>query len=403
MAPVTGRTTGGRIALAVLAVAATGVFLVTVPLFREWFDLAVYDGAVGYWVHDGGSLYDFVVPGTRYGFTYPPFAAVCMLPMAWVNWPLAVMVSVALNVAASAAVLYWLVWPVIRRQAWCGWFAVVLAVCLFLLLEPVHDTFTFGQVNLILLALVLADVRLLSTRFARYAGIGIGVAAAVKLTPVVFIGYLLLTRRRRAALVAASVAVGGTVLAAWADLDASRYYWTKALWDTTRVGDLTYVSNQSWQGVVARYFDPSHPSRAVWAVGVAVLLAVWARRVRAAGRDDRTGVALTGLLACLISPITWVHHLVWAVPALIALTEAGLRQPRRRGLLLAAAGAHVLLCSSLVWLWRFDFAGVTGFLGSNAYVWLCAALLLFLPLREMPSRTGASGPQPVQLRADRAA
>ncbi|MFD9219836.1 glycosyltransferase 87 family protein [Streptomyces sp. NPDC060064] len=429
-------STRGRLLLVVGLAAAVGLFLATVPLHRDWFDLGVYYGAVDSWRH-GGRIYDYLAPGTHYGFTYPPFAAVCMLPMTLVDWPSAVAISVLLNVAAAAAILYWSAGAVVRRQGWSRWFAFAVAGCLFALLEPVRDTFSFGQVNLLLLALVLSDAWLLSvargrftgrggladrgeggtghgasgtghdasgrfTGLGRLAGVGIGLAAAIKLTPAVFIGYLLVTRRWRAAGTAAAVASGATLLAVWAAPGASRVYWTEAMWDTDRVGSLAYVSNQSWQGVLARLSEPAAPSRAVWALGVIVLLCVWAWRARraAAAGDEQSGFALTGLIACLISPVTWVHHLVWLLPALAVLIDAGLRaepgDPRRRRLLTWAVAIYVVLCSSVVWLWSWDATGVDGFLGSNTYVWISLGLLLALPVREVATEAAARQSLPLE-------
>lgn len=411
-------STRGRLVLVLVLAVAVGLFLVTVPLHRDWFDLGVYYGTVGHWV-DGGRIYDYLVPGTHYGFTYPPFAAVCMLPMTLVDWRSAVAISLLLNAAAAATVLYWSAGAVVRRQGWNRWFTFAVAGCLFALLEPVRDTISFGQVNLLLPALVLADAWLLSAgreRFAgpagrladrlagpladrlagplsgRLAGLGIGLAAAIKLTPAIFIGYLLITGRRRAAGTAAVVAVSATLLTLWAAPDASRMYWTEAMWDTDRVGSLAYVSNQSWQGVLARLSDPAAPSRTVWALGVIVILCVWAWRARraAAAGDEPAGFALTGLTACLISPVTWVHHLVWLLPALVVLIDAGVRAEgdglRRRRLLYWSAAIYVVLCSSVVWLWSRSATGVDGFLGSNTYVWISLGLLLALPLREGAAR-----------------
>ncbi|MCX4824735.1 glycosyltransferase 87 family protein [Streptomyces sp. NBC_01142] len=381
--------TRGRLLLVVGLAAAVGLFLATVPLHRDWFDLGVYYGTVDHWVH-GGRIYDYLVPGTHYGFTYPPFAAVTMLPMTLVGWRSAVAISLLLNAVAAAAALYWSAASFVRRQGWSRWFTFAVAGCLFALLEPVRDTISFGQVNLLLLALVLADAWLLSTGRGRerFAGLGIGLAAAIKLTPAVFIGYLLITRRWRAAGTAGAVAICATLLALWTAPDASRVYWTEAMWDTDRVGSLAYVSNQSWQGVLARLTEPAAPSRTVWALGVIVLLCVWAWRVRraVAAGDEWAGFALTGLTACLISPVTWVHHLVWLFPALAVLIDAGLRSGegsvRRRRLLTWAVAIYVVLCSSVVWLWSWDATGIDGFLGSNTYVWISLGLLLALPLRE---------------------
>jgi alpha-1,2-mannosyltransferase len=397
------RSTRGRLLLVAGLAAAVALFLATVPLHRDWFDLGVYYGTVDHWIH-GGRIYDYLVPGTHYGFTYPPFAAVCMLPMTLIDWRSAVAISLLLNAAAAAAVLYWSAGAAVRRQGWSRWFTFAVAGCLFALLEPVRDTISFGQVNLLLLALVLADAWLLSTgreRFANLAGLaglGIGLAAAIKLTPAIFIGYLLITGRRRAAGTATGVAVSATLLALWAAPDASRVYWTEALWDTDRVGSLAYVSNQSWQGVLARLSDPALPSRTVWALGVIVILCVWAWRARraVAAGDELAGFALTGLTACLISPVTWVHHLVWLFPALAVLIDAGLRAEegglRRRRLLYWSAAIYAVLCSSVVWLWSWDATGVDGFLGSNTYVWISLGLLITLPVR--PAREVAPHPRP---------
>ncbi|MFJ9535781.1 glycosyltransferase 87 family protein [Streptomyces sp. NPDC101225] len=361
------RTDRGRLLLVLALAAAVTAFTATVPLLRDWFDLRVYYGAVNTWIHHGGRLYDYRVPGTAYGFTYPPFAAVSMLPMTLVGLRAAIVVSVLLNLAALALIVHLLTDGAWRRH---GWFGCALGACLLALFEPLRDTFSFGQVNLLLLALVLADARLLSSGREHRAGVGIGLAAAIKLTPAVFIGLLLLARRRRAAAVAGAVAAAATGCAALVAPDASRFYWTRALWDTSRVGRLDYVSNQSLQGILARLGDTG---RTAWTAAVLVVLGVWAWRTRRAlAADDwAAGFALTGVTACLVSPITWVHHLVWLLPAFAVLVRAG--HPRVAGAL------YAVLCTSVVWLWFRDASGVDGFLGSNTYTWITLGLLLWLP------------------------
>lgn len=389
----------GYLLLGVLC-GAVALFTATVPYHRDWFDLWVYWDAVRHWTGGGGGLhgaglYDYRVPGQAYGFTYPPFAALCVLPLSPLSWPVVVAVGVVANLAALAVVLRLLAGPVIRRHGLDRWASYALLLCLLALLEPVYDSVSFGQVNLLLLALVVADARRVADG-RRGAGIGIGLAAAVKLTPAIFIGYLLVTRRWRAAATAASVALGATLLGCWASPGASHAYWTSALWDTSRIGDLAYVSNQSWQGVLARLASPDDPSRLWWACGVLVVLGVWAYRVgraRAVG-DVRGGIALTGAAACLVSPVTWVHHLVWLLPALAVLTDRALERPRGRGRLTAPVAVYVILCSYVVWLWRFDAGGVGGFLGSNAFVWTELGLLLALPVgAAVTARAGASPPR----------
>ncbi|GHB39547.1 hypothetical protein GCM10010377_32930 [Streptomyces viridiviolaceus] len=383
------RTDRGRLLLVLVLAAAVTVFTATVPLLRDWFDLRVYHGAVHHWVHDGGRLYDYRVPGTAYGFTYPPFAALAMLPMALLGLGAAVAVTLVLNLAALTLVLRILVGPARRRL---GWYGCALGACSLALFEPLRDTVSFGQVNVLLLALVLTDGWLLATGRGRWAGVGIGLAAAVKLTPALFIVLLLLARRWRAAGVATAVAAGASALTAWAAPDASRFYWTEAMWDTNRIGRLAYVSNQSLQGVLARL---DQPDRAVWATVAVLVLCVWAWRARraVAARDWTAAFALTGLAACLVSPITWVHHLVWLLPSFAVLVRAG--HPRVAGAL------YAVLCTSVVWLWTDDPSGLDGFLGANAYAWITLGLLLGLPTgqsrsarRSVSRRTRAVTPAP---------
>src|SRR6185312_13486339 len=165
--------------------------------------------------------------------------------------------------------------------------------------------------------------------------------------------YLLVTGRWRAALTASGAAAGVTLLAGALFPDASREFWTEALWNTGRVGELAFVSNQSLRGVVAR-LDPQHPSTVLWLLLVLGTLALWAWRSRTAvaAGDEATGLALTGAVMCLVSPVTWVHHLVWLLPGLILLVDNAMAAPsgrRRRVLLAAATIGYVLLISRTVW------------------------------------------------------
>lgn len=396
MAQGAGRTTAQVVAVAALAAAVTG-FLSVAAVRHGFFDLRVYHGALTYWARDGGEIYDFLKAGTQYGFTYPPFAALVMLPMAYLPWGAAIVVSVAATVVVSAVVIWWLLDPVARRAGWTRWFTLAVALCLAAAYEPMRETVNFGQVNMLLLFLVAVDLLRLLPAGNRWAGVGIGLATAIKLTPGIFIVYLLVTGRWRAAATAVGSAAVATLVAAGLFPDASREFWTEALWNTDRVGELAFVSNQSLRGVVAR-LDPEHPSTVAWLLLVLATLVVWGWRCRAAvsAGDEATGLALTGAVMCLVSPVTWVHHLVWLLPGLILLVDNGMAAParsRRRRLLLAAALiGYALLCSRIVWSWEKDFTGVDGFLGSNTYVWISLALLLGLPIRRWAVPAGGAGP-----------
>jgi alpha-1,2-mannosyltransferase len=365
MVPERLRSRPAQIALVAGTAIAVGVFLVTVPTFRHFFDLGVYRGSVRYWLVDGGHLYDYRYQDSDYGFTYPPFAALVFAPLVMTSWPVAVAISLVVNAAMVVLLLRWFFVPFVQRRSWSIWTPCAFAFLAVVMFEPARDTFSFGQINLVLLALVSADMRALMTG-RRLAGVGIGLAAAIKLTPAVFIGYLLLSRQYRAAATAAGTAAGATILTAIVVPGPSRDFWTDALWDTGRVGKLEYVSNQSLRGVLARLDAPA----IWWVAAVALVLAYWGWwvRTRRTPGDHAAGFAVTAIVACLISPVTWVHHLVWVLPAMFWLLD--------RGRTIVAGVAYVLLCSSFVWLWWAHPSGWPAFAGSNLYVWIAAALMV---------------------------
>ncbi|MGY1651574.1 glycosyltransferase 87 family protein [Geodermatophilus sp. SYSU D01119] len=417
------RRTAAGVALFAVLVGVVAWVSVVVPNdpWHDFFDLRVYRGAVGWWL-DGQPLYDFTYGRSPYGFTYPPFAALLVLPMALLPYPVVAAGHVLLNVVVLAGLAWWLLTPLARRHGWPLPWAWVLALPLLFVLEPVRETMGFGQVNLFLVALVLADVAALR-RGSRWAGVGIGLAAAVKLTPGLFVVWLLLTRRFRAAAVATGTAAAATLLAFAVVPGTSWRFWTETLWQTERVGKLDKTSNQSLLGALARLTDPAEPPRLVWALLAAAALAfVLTRAVRVALRgDDLAGVALTGLAACLVSPISWSHHFVWLVPALVVLVDVAAGTPpapgaprwwRDRPRVLAGALAAVpaaVLASSAIW---FAFAttghhherGVVGIVVEDLYLLVTLAVVAVLPARGVraaraaarttaPSPPGGSSPR----------
>jgi alpha-1,2-mannosyltransferase len=371
----------------VLAFAGTVWAFLSVEAIRHgYFDLSVYRGAIRYWAA-GHDIYGYLRPGASYGYTYPPFAALAMLPLAVIGWQPAILLSLVLNLTATGVVLYWLVDPIARRHGWARWFTLAIAGGFAAAYEPMHETISFGQINMVLVLLVLGDLLLLVAPGRRLAGVGIGLATAVKLTPAVFVVYLLVTRRFRAAAVAVCTATAATVLAAAVVPDASRVFWTDAVWNTDRIGSTAYVSNQALQGVVARLHLGTPWSSLLWGVLTVSVIVVWVVRIRRTGGDELTGFTLTAIAGCLVSPFTWVHHLVWIMPAFPLLVAGGLGAAGRRriALLAGAAVGYAVLCSGLVWhLDRQDT--VWQQFGADSYALVCLALLVGLPNRAQSAR-----------------
>lgn len=287
----------------------------------------------GHIVTDGSRLYHERIAGLW--FTNTPFMAALFAPLAALPLTLARM----LWQSAAFAAFIWacsLTAKLADRRP-----PLVAVVAAGLLLEPVWHSFFLGQVNLFLLALVLADMH--RAALGRPAGIGIGIATAIKLTPAIFIVLLLLTRRTKDAVTALAAFAVCTSLAYAIAPDASRTYWLHTFFDTSRVG-VTYISNQSPYGTLARML---HGTAEIgnWytaiplTIGVCglAIAALWARR-----GDWLSATAITGMTGLLVSPISWAHHWVWIVPALAVLLRDGCRKT-------ALAGCAIFVLSPLWW------------------------------------------------------
>jgi len=203
-----------------------------------------------------------------------------------------------------------------------------LLAMLFFLSAPVSSNLRFGQVSIFLALMVLIDA--LGITSPRFAGVATGVAAAVKLTPLIFIPYLWFTGRRRAALTALGTFAATTGLT-WLFLPAeSRRYWTVEVLDVNRVGNIITGGNQSLNGALLRlmvFFLLR--SVAVAVVGGAVVLVAFWRAAHAA-RAGRllTGVVIVGAAGLVLSPVSWTHHQIWLILAAALPLNAGVRGSR---------------------------------------------------------------------------
>ncbi|MEV0002164.1 glycosyltransferase 87 family protein [Micromonospora sp. NPDC050980] len=393
---------GGRTArrvVTVLALAALLPALYLSALRHDYYDLKIYMRAMDWWAA-GHPLYDYVQPDRVQGalyFTYPPFAALLLRPFALLPLGVAVTAFVVLTLAGVVVTTRWLVVPVLRRHHLPRRFGLAVAVLLVLAVESTRETITLGQINMLLVVLILADLLFAVPQGRRWAGVGVGLAAALKLFPGIFLLYLLAARRWRAAAVAAATAAAATLLAAAVAPEDSWRFWTHELWATDRVGRTDYTGNQSLFGLLSRMTAPAEPGRLPWLL-LALLVAglgLWraARAVRAG--DALAGLTLTGLVGGLISPITWTHHLYWFIPAVVVLVDAALAADRatvagvrrRRGLLALAAGTGVVIVYGVVTFQDWGTGTVhtddpVDFVVRNAYVLLSLLLLAVLPIRD---------------------
>ncbi|NYI87552.1 alpha-1,2-mannosyltransferase [Amycolatopsis endophytica] len=300
--------------------------------WRLGVDSAVYRAGAITLLH-GDPLYDAnTLPPEPWWallpFTYPPTAALLFVPLGILPVQVAWGVLTAISVLAMALVVRVAIGslptpPAVRR--W--WSSPARATLLFSLvmlgLEPVWRTIFLGQINLILMAVVVLDVLVISTRNTRWGGVLVGVASAVKLTPLVFVAHLFFTGKRREAMRALGVFLGMQLLMLLLIPGDTIRYWTKTISDTGRIGPVHWAGNQSLNGLMNRLTDLA-PWASKAAMGVAVLLAIPA--VWLMLRFHRRGQALAALLVTaffglLASPISWSHHWVWAVPLIVLLVS----------------------------------------------------------------------------------
>ncbi|MDT9700048.1 glycosyltransferase 87 family protein [Streptomyces sp. P17] len=310
-------------------------------------DLMVYR-AEGATVREGGDLYALRTTAAQLPPTYPPFAALMFTPLTLLDTAslrtlgtagnlalLVVFVRLSLRLVGHARVES--TWWVAAAAVWC---------------EPVWTTLRYGQINLLLAVLVLWD---LSRRPGdRWAGVGIGLAAAAKLTPALFAVFLLATgvaarvRRgggdpwlRHARGAAAAFLTATLVTAAVLPRDSWRF-WTRMVFEAGRVGHTEETANQALRGILARLLHTPEPG-APWAVTAAVVAAGGlAVAVAAELRAERAwAVTACAVTALLVSPVSWSHHWVWCVPLVLLLGTHAYRA--------ATAGALLVFGSYTLW------------------------------------------------------
>jgi alpha-1,2-mannosyltransferase len=309
-------------------------------------------------------------PGTGLKFTYPPFAAMVFTVLLLPSWTLLLKLSIAANVAALAVAI----WATLGGLGYRAGFArlggtLLLAAALFWI-EPVQRTLYLGQIELLLMALIMWDLGQPDRRW--WKGAGVGIAAGMKLVPLIFIAYLLLTRRFRQAAVAAGTFAATAVLGAIVLPADSRAWWVDGLFlKGSRTGFPGWEGNQSLQGLITRLSGSIAAGQPLWLVAAGVTVIVG---IASAAALDRAGHRTVGVLTCaltglLVSPISWDHHWVWVVPAVTVLVIYGIRARRSlRWAYLAGAGLLTAIFGAwpgFLWGQPLDLGGF-----SEGLIWI---------------------------------
>ena len=351
------------VAVGFLLVAAVAVWLqdVIVPfttpfwgLFDNQLDLDVYRAGTQT-VLDGGSLYDAKLLG-QMDYTYAPISAIIFIPFALMSFEVARIVWTA-GIFIALYLVIMLCFRSLGRQAtWPLRLIALSLIAVSLLLEPVRTTVWYGQINIFLLLIILADLLRVDGPKgdnSRGMGIGTGIAAGIKLTPLIFILYLAILRRWRAmfGVIAGFV---GTIVVGFIVLPSESWsYWTDKLFDSNLVGAPQTVGNQSIRGWLANLIHTDAPNSLLWGVLAlaALTLGMYAAVLAHRHGQELLALSMVGMTACAISPMSWGHHWVWFVPILVICVNLVLRidlSPLRR-VLAGVAGVCLIL---VAFSWR---------------------------------------------------
>ncbi|WP_238845801.1 glycosyltransferase 87 family protein [Nocardia terpenica] len=321
-------------------------------LWHGYIDLQVYRNGARVWL-DGGDLYGPMpeVFGIGLPFTYPPLAALFFAPLALM--PLAV--AELLVLAGSMACLVVALWLVLDRlrpdlDRHTRVALLIGAVALFGLSEPVRQTYNFGQINLVLMALIMLDT--LVRRPAWPRGMLIGIAVSIKLIPAGYLLYFVLRRDWRAAGTLVASALGAIGVGFVLFPHDSIEYWLHTLLDTGRIGPPSFAGNQSIKGFAFRLGLADSTATLIWialSLLAVALAALWMRRLFDADAPV-AALLVNAAVVLLISPVSWSHHWVWVAPALLVVGDVIARGRRSPLFLVATAAITVMFLIGPQWL-----------------------------------------------------
>ena len=290
-----------------------------IPWQPSTIDLQVYVYAVKDMLA-GKDIFATTTPFWNLYFIYPPIAAILMTPLAFGPYALWQVVWTGGLVWAQQSVLK-------RCGAPRGWKLGFIGIAVLLAVEPIRTTLGYGQVNTILMALVIADLLPDAPGERRRIPQGtlIGLAAAIKLTPALFVIFAFLIGKTRVAITAMISFAVFTGIGAILLFRETLVFFGGLSGGDTRTASPLYTGNQSLLGVFFRLGDSSRVTALV-GLAVSVVLAVLGCLVAAHWwrHDEKVfAVAIVGLTTCLASPLSWTHHYAWILPLGMAVLSPG--------------------------------------------------------------------------------
>ncbi|MER0093097.1 glycosyltransferase 87 family protein [Corynebacterium sp. KPL2838] len=318
-------------------------------IWRVPLDLKIYWLAGGE-VADGANLYDNAYIGDL-PFTYPPFAGTLFK---WISAladdPLIILWQGGTILALLAVILMVFHERGLKLSPFTWVVAILLVLCAPAV-EPMYGTLFYGQINVFLMFLVALDV--IPKKWA-LPGIGIGLAAGLKLTPA-FMGLVLLFQRRWWQAVISVLTFAVTVAIGFVTIPDAGVFWTDAIFNSSRVGEHTNPGAQSIRSVMVRAWGIDGGWMWLAAVAVVFVLTCLALRTAMKHKNNSAAMSIAGISACLVSPFSWYHHWVWIFPlAIVVLISVNQALGKRlRGVIGAQVTALISFAAMCVVLLPF--------------------------------------------------
>lgn len=381
-----------------MGIIAVWVYWLTYDPGRLPTDFRVYR-AGGSAILDGEPLNQVVLSIGRFElpFTYPPFAALVFAPLALISGKVGATILLIGSLLCLGGVAYLCAkewpWTAGVTSIFRPWQLALIIYVIAAVSEVTTENFYLGQINLYLILIVLFD----NLHRSKYTGFLTGIAAGFKVTPAIFILFMLLTRRWADA----ARAIAGFLVTILVSLIAGPgqvwTYWTHDLFATDRVGDIRRLANASYRGITERLLDSYGSTLPViaWLLLAVITLAVLMWVAMQWWPTDRlVAVSLIGICGLLINPISWNHHFIWLIPATVAVSAMAVRAFRNKrtwiGIIQLAAIVIVLVPNLLhVWRGMFDIQNLRGYqmliIGlayGGAACAVALALICALPLRK---------------------
>lgn len=248
-------------------------------------------------------------PGSYWSFIYPPGFLILFFWLKFIPWSF-------LSYIWPAVSLLCLWWVVSVMMAGVRFYLKGMVFIFFLNWFPVKFTLGMGQINLITLALFILFFRALLKQRNIWAGVILGILITIKITPVLFLLWLLRLKKWRITLVSLlSLLVINLAVLIKLPMEVFRQFLL-----ITKGGLLassTYYFNQSWVAALDRFF----PGGEIF--GRIVVVVIFLTVVYKLKKFNLKNFSLMLLLVTMVSPVAWQHHLVALIPAIIYLIKEG--------------------------------------------------------------------------------